>query len=100
MTDDFEVGDKVTITERYSREHTPVSRSPCAVTAIWEVKQIPVKDCVYIGIRYLNNGRIDYDRDEGSQYRHGKTFKARLLVSLCGTKKPFYAPYDSMTKKA
>ena len=85
---DFELGDKVTISSKYVRHREGRKR-------VWKEVAIPELFGVYIGHRTLQNGHVEGHYDE---WVREESVPVALVATSLSTKS-FYVPYKSLTRR-
>lgn len=62
----------------------------------WRPEPVDPQNALFIGWRYLADGHVSYDYDDGPQFRKMRTRLAAVIV-FCPTRNPVYAPPEELT---
>jgi len=97
----MQFGQKVTIKEKYDRKYrkkAPHVKFYSSLTSDWRVWETEVyiqTNCIFLGYRYLKNGIVVFDPEEGPSFNKKEQIKVALV---CPGKhlNPIYVPLDAI----
>lgn len=80
-------GDRVNVTDKYYRS------SPTMGQRVWRRIPYEKEDCIYLGLRLLQNGEVNFNNYNGHYFEPKEYFKAALVCPNENTN-PVYVPLD------